>query len=265
MCELFAYSSSEPTRARFSLEEFRTHGCAKGPHCDGWGLAFYQDKFAQVYRDEQPAAYSEWMAFLLNHEHYSSCVISHIRRATQGGVCLQNTQPFTRESSGARHVFAHNGNLQGFKPNCVFTSFEPIGDTDSEYAFCTLMDSIQLLGNGSAPSLEQRIEVLAEKFYSWSLLGPANIIYSDAEYLYAFANRRTQRDGGMRPPGLYYLTRDSVVHRHMNELVGVELEGSPKRITLIASVPLSRENWHPLAENELIVCKEGELVAQLTL
>jgi len=265
MCELFAYSSSEPTRARFSLEEFRTHGCAKGPHCDGWGLAFYQDKFAQIYRDEQPAAYSEWMAFLLNHEHHSCCVISHIRKATQGGVSLQNTQPYSRESGGARHVFAHNGNLQGFKEACTFARFEPIGDTDSEYAFCMLMDALQQRGGDVVLSLAQRIDVLAELFSQWSLLGPANIIYSDGEYLYAFANRRTQLDGGMRPPGLYCLTRDGAVHRHMNELVGVELEGCPERITLVASVPLSRENWRPFAENELIVCKAGQRVAQLTL
>ena len=265
MCELFAFSSSGPTRARFSLEEFRLHGCDKGPHCDGWGLAFYQGKYAQIYRDEKPAAFSEWMSFLLNHEHYSCCVISHIRKATQGKVSLQNTQPFSRECCGVRHVFAHNGNLNNFKESCKFGRYQPIGDTDSEFAFCTLMDAVQVLWNESTPSLEQRMEVVSEKFTAWSPLGPANIIYSDGEYLFAFANRRTQLDGNIKPPGLYYLNRDEETHRRMNRLVGVELDGHVKEITLFASVPLSTEPWQPFESNELLVCKNGQIVAKMRL
>ena len=265
MCELFAFSSSSPTRARFSLEEFRLHGCHKGPHCDGWGLAFYEGKFAQVYRDEKPAAYSEWMSFLLSHEHYSNCVISHIRKATQGAISLQNTQPFSRECHGARHVFAHNGNLKDFKERCSFDNYHPIGDTDSEYAFCTLMDAVQSLWDGSSPSLQQRLSVLSEKFSDWSPLGPANIIYSDGEYLFAFANRRTQADGNIKPPGLYYLSRDEETHKRLNKLMGVELDGHVSELTLFASVPLSAESWRPFEANQLIACKEGQIVAKLQL
>ena len=265
MCELFAFSSSSPTRARFSLEEFRHHGCDTGPHCDGWGLAFYEDKFAQVYRDEKPAAFSEWMSFLLSHEHYSKCVISHIRKATQGGISLQNTQPFSRECHGARHVFAHNGNLKNFKERCSFDRYQPIGDTDSEYAFCTLMDAMQVLWRESPPTLDQRLSVLSENFAAWSPLGPANIIYSDGEYLFAFANRRTQADGNIKPPGLYYLSRDEETHRCFNNLAGVELEGHLENITLFASVPLSTESWQPFKENELLVCKNGEIISSVQL
>jgi len=265
MCELFAYSSSKPTLARFSLDEFRSHGCAKGPHCDGWGLAFYQEKYAQVYRDENPAAYSEWMEFLLTHEHYSTCVISHIRKATQGGSSLKNTQPFSREGHGARHVFAHNGNLKDFKSVQKFINFEPIGETDSEYAFCTLMDAVQSLWSNGRPTLQQRTDLLATLFCHWSTFGPANIIYSDGEYLFAFANRRTRLDGEIRAPGLYHLTRDEVTHQQRNKLVGVELEGGAGKITLFASVPLSSENWQPFAENELLIARNGEIVTRVKL
>ena len=263
MCELFAFSSSKPTRARFSLNEFRLHGCAKGPHCDGWGLAFFDGKYAQVHREVTPAAYSEWMNFLLNHEIYSTCVISHIRKATQGGVNLQNTQPFSRESHGARHVFTHNGNLEGFKETCVFDRYEPIGDTDSEFAFCSLMDRVHSLWNKSVPTLDQRIELLSGIFSGWSPLGPANIIYSDGEYLFAFANRRTQLDGKIAPPGLHFLQRDEETHRRLNDLVGVELDSKAQDIILFASVPLSEESWCPFKENELLVCKDGQILEQV--
>lgn len=267
MCELFAYSSKKPTRARFSLQEFRSHGCDKGPHCDGWGLAFYEKKYAQVYRDENPAAFSKWMDFLLTHEHYSNCVISHIRKATQGGVSLQNTQPFSRECHGARHVFAHNGSLENFKSTCVFDTYEPIGDTDSEYAFCMLMNEMRALWRSSAstPTLQQRTELLSRLFGRWSSFGPANVLYSDGEYLFAFANRRTQSDGERRAPGLHYISRDEREHRQANCLAGLDLDGEVGEITLFASVPLSQEAWQPFAENELIVCQQGKIVAQIVV
>jgi len=265
MCELFAFSSSDPTRANFVLDEFKSHGCAKGPHCDGWGLAFYQEQYAQVFREEKPAAFSEWMEFLLSHENYSQCVISHIRKATQGDIALKNTQPFSRENHGQRHIFAHNGDLKGFKEHCQFVHYHPIGDTDSEYAFCTLMDAVSLLWLDSTPTLEQRIDLLTPMFSQWSSLGPANFIYSDSEYLYAFANKRHQKNGNITPPGMHYLQRNNKKHQCFNRLVGVELSGDVKAITLFASVPLSDENWQPFKENELIVCQNGKVIKQLQL
>ena len=264
MCELFAFSSSNPTRARFSLDEFRLHGCAKGPCCDGWGLAFYDGKYAQIFREEKPAAYSQWMNFLLHHENYSKCVISHIRKATQGSINLQNTQPFSRENHGVIHVFSHNGDLKDFKNNCVFDRYKPIGDTDSEFAFCNLMDSMYSLWDESPPTLGQRIDLLSGIFSGWSCLGPANIIYSDGEYLFAFANRRTQLSGNIEPPGLYYLQRDEETHKHLNNLIGIQLDDSTAQyITLFASVPLSKESWRPFKENELVVCKDGKILNEV--
>ena len=263
MCELFAFSSSNPTRARFSLDEFRLHGCAKGAHCDGWGLAFCYGNYAQIYREEKPAAYSKWMNFLLHHENYSKCVISHIRKATQGSINLQNTQPFSRENHGVIHVFSHNGDLKDIKNNCVFDRYKPIGDTDSEFAFCNLMDSVYSLWNESPPTLGQRIDLLSGIFSGWSSLVPANIIYSDGEYLFAFANRRTQFSGNIEPPGLYYLQRDEETHRRINNLVGIKLDGNAQYITLFASVPLSKEPWCPFKENELIVCIDGKILKKV--
>jgi glutamine amidotransferase len=226
-------------------------------------LAFYDGKYAQIHREVTPAAYSEWMSFLLNHDIYSNCVISHIRKATQGGVNLQNTQPFSRECHGVRHVFSHNGNLKDFKESCVFDRFEPIGDTDSEYAFCSLMDRVYSLWDESPPTLDQRIELLSGIFSEWSLLGPVNIIYGDGEYLFAFANRRTQLDGNIEPPGLYYLKRDEETHRRLNDLVGMELDSNGQDIILFASIPLSNESWCPFKENELLVCKNGKILQQV--
>ena len=261
MCELFAVSSKFPTRATFSLEEFSRHGGEKGPHRDGWGLAFYEDGDAQIFRETGPAATSEWMYFLRNHQHQSRCVISHIRKATQGECALRNTQPFSREVAGFRHVFCHNGNLVDIRSELGATHFEPIGETDSEVAFCFLLAQVENLWQEGRPDLGRRTKLIHSVFNRFAELGPANFLYSDGEFLYVFANRRTQSSGLCEPPGMYYLCRDCDRDRDAQPLTGLELndiEKNPRQtVVLFASVSLSDEGWLPLRENQLIVAANG--------
>jgi glutamine phosphoribosylpyrophosphate amidotransferase len=49
-------------------------------------------------------------------------VIAHIRKATQGGVALENTHPFQRELWGRYWVFAHNGDLKEYARACTAAS-----------------------------------------------------------------------------------------------------------------------------------------------
>ncbi len=265
MCELFAVSSKYPTRVTFSLDEFSSHGGGKGPHSDGWGLAFYQDGDAQIFRETLPAAKSEWMHFLRNHQHESQCVMSHIRSATQGGRALRNTQPFSREVAGYRHVFCHNGNLVDIQDKIETSHFKPIGETDSEYAFCFLaaeFENLWLKGEGK-PGLDKRVALIRSVFARLAELGPANFLYSDGEYLYAHANHRIQESGRCEAPGMYYLCRDCDRDQKARPLTGLELEdggaGARQSLVLFASVPLSSEQWRPFLENQLIVAAHGQI------
>ena len=199
LCELFALSSQLPTRVTFSLEEFSRHGASNSRLADGWGLAFYDGQDASC-RQPRPAASSQWMKFILSHSYYSHCVMSHIRHATAGSVALRNTQPFSRVLKGQRHVFCHNGDLEHIQSRIKLDQFSPIGETDSEYGFCRLMDRLCTLWQGEVPTLDERIDVISEVFVELSCLGPANILYSDSEFLYAFAHQRTQDNGRMKRP-----------------------------------------------------------------
>jgi predicted glutamine amidotransferase len=264
VCELFGLSSKLPTRATFSLEEFSRHGGKSAPHRDGWGLAFYEGNYAQIYREAEAASSSQWMLFLREHQHSSQCVLSHIRLATQGEPALRNTQPFSRELGGRRHVFCHNGDLQGVFDTLQQTQFHPIGNTDSEYAFCFLMAALEPIWSEAAPSLKARVSVVQRVFDQFAAMGQANFLYSDGEFLYAYANKRRQPDGRVAPPGLCYL------HRRCERdweaapaLSGVKLSGAacdlPQEILLFASVPLSNECWRPLKPREVMVARQGVL------
>jgi predicted glutamine amidotransferase len=232
---------------------------------DGWGFAFYEGGDAQIYREAGPAASSEWMHFLRNHQHLSQCIISHIRKATIGEIALRNTQPFSRVLAGFRHVFCHNGILADIHHKIEATHLSPIGETDSEYAFCFLLAQMESLWSSGRPELALRAELIRSVFDRFAELGPANFLYSDGEYLYAYANRRLQSSGGCEPPGMYYLYRDCDHDRGVQPLVGLELNGiernTGQKVVLFASVPLSNERWLPLQENQLIVAINGCIVA----
>ena len=147
MCELLAISSRVPTRLTISLEALAARG---GPHYstrDGWGAAFYQGRDATVFREPAPASDSPLLRLLQTQGPTTQLAISHIRHATHGAITLANTQPFVRELGGRTHVFAHNGHLPGITQDARFAlgRFQPVGDTDSEHAFCVLMDRLAAL------------------------------------------------------------------------------------------------------------------------
>ncbi len=260
MCELYAVSSAVAKKISFALHEFRRHGGISADHVDGWGLAFYNVGDLVVHREAEPAASSQKMDYVLKHHRPSDLVISHIRKATQGEISLENTQPFKIQRDGVNHVFVHNGNLEDVQKNILISKYTPIGQTDSEHAFCYLMEKLQPLYHNGIPALEQRISVIKETFTFFTRFGPANFIYTDGEYLFAFANQRTQPDGCVSPPGLHYLVRDATTDVDKINIPGLKMTGFCQDQVLFASVPLSDENWKACSKNQLIVVKFGKIL-----
>ncbi len=272
MCELFAMSSLHPTTANFALDEFARHGGLTGPHRDGWGVAFYQEQDAYLTREPGAACQSANLHFIQTHNMTSSLVLAHIRQATQGAKLLRNTHPFARELGGRLHVFAHNGDLSQLvhHPKAPLGFYRPLGDTDSEYAFCFLLHWLeQLWFQNEPPSLQERLNVVQEFAHTLLPFGPANFLYADSEYLFIHGHKRTQPfSGDIQAPGLFTLNRTCLPHQHPSlpptnhNIKGLELSFSKKlqRIQLVASIPLTRENWRPLKEGDILVLAQGEQV-----
>jgi glutamine amidotransferase len=250
MCELLAMSARVPTNLSSSLAELARHGGETGPHRDGWGVAYMRDGDAFLVREPDAAAGSELLAFLQQRDSPSALVIAHIRRATQGARLLRNTQPFERELGGHVHLFAHNGMLPGIERSRLRgRANRPIGDTDSEHAFCALLDRLRPLWMRGRPSLLDRFQEVARFATELRTLGPANFLYSDGELIFAHGHRRRVDDGEIKPPGLHVLCRQCV-----------ERTAVTQQVALVASVPLTAEAWRPLAEGEVIVLREGRVI-----
>ena len=267
MCELFAMSSRGPATVTLSLSILAEHGGKTAQHKDGWGIAFYDESDARILKDTASASHSKWVNFVEQQELRSTLVISHIRLATDGAIAIKNTQPFGREMGGCMHVFAHNGHVPGIRGLAQFESesFRPIGDTDSEIAFCALLQRLRVLWNDrdATPDMQARLEIVAEFASDLGEFGPANFLYCDGEVLFAHGHRRKQIDGEVEPPGLFSLHRQCAMKDLLSETSGVSVISPNQDVILVASVPLTTEAWEPFGEGEVIAIAHGEIVARV--
>jgi glutamine amidotransferase len=256
-------SARFPTTIHVSFERLAQRGGGTGPHRDGWGIAFAQDGDALVVREPEPASASPWVAFLGNHDVRSATVLAHIRKATQGPRTLRNTQPFARELAGRVHLFAHNGMLPGIEDDERFRvrRFRRVGDTDSEHAFCALLDRLAPKWEHGVPEIDVVLAEVSAFARTLRTLGPANFIYTDGDAIFAHGHRRRTDAGEIRPPGLHLLCRScsATSEDSPRGAITIPPEAS-QEVALLASVPLTMERWEPLGEGEVVVLREGRVI-----
>lgn len=253
MCELLGMSANVPTDICFSFAGLMQRGGKTGPHRDGWGISFYEKRGLREFRDAFPSCNSEIANLVRNYPIKSHIVISHIRQANAGRVCLENTHPFTRELWGKYWTFAHNGQLKGIKKKKLNYYF-PVGTTDSEHAFCWIMDQIR----SAFPKKPRSNRAVAQLVYRLSAelqtLGVFNMLLTDSCHLYCHCSSK-----------LNWLTRQSPFDRASlrdDEItVNFREKTTPDDIvTLIATEPLTdNESWIRMTSGQLAVFKNGIL------
>jgi glutamine amidotransferase len=150
MCRLYAQrsdlasSAEEPLCSSENALRFQSH---KHPH--GWGVAWYEGATPVLRRGVLPAHEDDAFREAARLAH-SRVVIAHVRDASVGGVCADNTHPFLH----GRWVFAHNGTVARFKASDrVRARVEAEidddlrgllrGETDSERCFLVFLSRIR--------------------------------------------------------------------------------------------------------------------------
>jgi glutamine amidotransferase len=138
----------------------------------------------------------------------------HVRRATMGGLTLENTHPFCLGSNS----FGHNGTVIGFNRLLGDGVKPPVGETDSEHIFNLLMrdfDQADAIG-----SLRRTMTAVVER----SPFSGLNFLLCDGERLYAY------RLGIFE---LHWLARPGQL--------------------LVASEKLTEEPWHTVRQDCVLV------------
>lgn len=265
MCELFAMSASAPVRVRYDLDRFAAEGGERHQNREGWGIVFSDGRDAHYFREAAPASDSPLDRFVRHHAAPHPLALAHVRRASRGAPALANTHPFRRVLHGRVQHFAHNGTLAGLDdlPQARLLQAERVGETDSELAFLLLLARLaRHAPDGRDPAA--RFAVFGDFCREMARLGPANFIWLDGDTLYVHADRRRfetpQGLSAARAPGLHLLRSESHALRGRHDAVGVAIEELPEHVVLLASLPLSRGPWQPLAQGELLAVAGGRLL-----
>ncbi len=250
MCELLGMSANTPTDIVFSVTGLIERGGRTGPHRDGWGIAFYEGKGCRLFRDPSPGINSHVAEFVKQYPIKSKVVISHVRRANRGKVCLENTHPFVRELWGRMWCFAHNGQLKGIKKRGL-KFYQPVGTTDSEHAFCWLLDRIREQFP-QAPPKHALHRYMTELGWELDALGVANFLLSDSRHLYAHCSTK-----------MCWITRRAPFGdaRLIDAEVAIDFaaETTPNDVvSVVATQPLTdNEEWQRMERGELRVFEHG--------
>ena len=256
MCELLGMSANVPTDIRFSFAGLARRGGGTGPHRDGWGIAFYEGRAARSFHDPEPSARSEMARFIGAHPIKSCCVIAHIRQANSGGVSLANTHPFSRELWGRVWTYAHNGQLRGVK-KLKLGFYKPIGTTDSEHAFCWMLEQLRAKFD-RLPAMARLDREVARLSAQLAHLGVFNMLLTDGRSLYAFCGKKLSCLTRRAPFGEATLIDED---RKVNF---AEETGPDDCVTVVATGPLtSDEPWLDIKPGTLLALRGGKVAASL--
>ncbi len=251
MCELLGISFNEPVDIDFTFRGFRYRG-ERNPH--GWGLAYYPDEAAQILKEPLRANKSALANLFSKLSIYSKIFISHVRYSSRGSVSYKNTHPFHRELNGKEYVFAHNGTLN--IPVFDIKKYKPIGETDSEYAFCYLLQCID----------ERNFKQWTSEYFYWlhdvlieiNSWGSINCIFSDGAHLFCYADMNGYNNLSfvrrIAPFGHVQLTDEDY------EIDLSTIKNPSQKGFIIATHNLTNEIWEKFSAGELCVFKNGEFI-----
>ena len=254
MCQLLGMNCNTPTDIAFSFSGFSQRAGTTDHHSDGWGIAFFEEGGLRHLVDHRPAADSPVADLVRHYPIKSRNVIAHIRKATQGEVQLQNCHPFVRELWGKNWVFAHNGDLKDFRPR-LHSHYHPVGDTDSEHAFCWIMQELWK-SHASTPSVVELSHTLRELAAQIAPHGTFNFLLSNGQALWAHANTNLCYTERAHPFATAQLSDEDVS-------VDFAQHTTPQdRVAVIVTAPLTtNEVWTSFQPGELMAFVDGSRVA----
>lgn len=270
MCRLYGFRATEPTKVECTLvlaqnalmSQSRTD--LRGTsHPDGWGIGYYEDASPETARRDT-AAYQDLNFSITAERMYARTVLAHVRRATIGGVSLENTHPFVY----GRWSFAHNGTVRGYErvaPQLERETRPSLlrlrrGRTDSELVFYWLLSRLKSAGNDlrSGSDCRSLVQAMRDAIHTLEARCRAAHAQKAAQLNFVLTDGRVLVASRWRN-SLHWVARTGV---HDCEICGIphihHETGIEYRAVVVASEPISHENWQELAEGA-ILCVDEEV------
>jgi len=275
MCRHYCFRANAPTKVECTLIRAQNALLSQSradrrgvAHSDGWGVAVYENEHPWIER-RAAAAYEDLHFSTTAERVYAETIIAHVRRATVGEPALANTHPFAH----ACWTFTHNGTVAGFQhlqKRLIHETAPELrgcrqGTTDSEQVFYWLLTRMARAGLPAEEHCRDRdtlVAVVSEALTTLAGLcaetSPAeparlNILLTDGDVAIATRWNNT----------LYWVYREGT---HDCEICGIphvhERPAHDYRAVIVASEPVSDEDWQELPDRSLLVV-DAELQPQI--
>lgn len=241
MCRLAALSAACAVSISPLMAHFFYPLIPDNLNLDGWGIAHFVGKECLLIKGPEVARESLLLKALIESADIESHqAILHVRRATRGGVSLENSHPFVRELWGIPWAFVHHGDISWITRSECFEPchFYPVGETDTEFFFCWLLSRLREQFKEIPPweTLGFQISTIAQDVHRHKKL---NFILATPHLLLAF-----------------YGGHEKMFYCQWNA------QGTTA--ILISSTPLPLgESWLPFRPGELKIMKNGAIKQEL--
>jgi transglutaminase-like putative cysteine protease/predicted glutamine amidotransferase len=232
---------------------------------DGWGLGYYPggEPSAVVLKEPAPPQGSIRSQLAKAWEHLeSSLFVLHIRTAHWGALTDANTQPFVRSWGRRDWMIGHSGSLAKRPPDAS-SLFEPVGSTDTEQVFCTLLS--RFAEKGWRSLAEADLSVVRDWLDVMDDDGGLTIALTDGRDLLVYADRDEEgliHVGHLTPP------YERMVLGDADLVVDLGVRGTKSRKgVIVSSTPMMSSDspitWTKLPPGHLILIRQGAVIAEV--
>ncbi len=245
---------------------------------DGWGLGYYPggEPAAVVLKEPAPPEGSIRGQLARAWEHLeSSLFVLHIRAARWGAITDANTQPFVRSWGRRDWMIGHSGSLV-HRPAEVRGLFEPVGSTDTELLFCTLLSRFaernwKSLADADLAEVRDWLDI-------WDDDGGLTIALTDGRDLVVYADRDQEGAlwlGQIVPPYERMVLGDpdlvlDLGARGTKSRKGLIVSSTPLKAIPPAAAPAGDEpvaeappvGWTQIPPGHLLAIRQGAVIAE---
>lgn len=235
---------------------------AEESHSHGWGFGWYPDDNSSAMVTKDPVARGEQVLVdaITDWSNFRSTTFFCKIRGANKGYNHTQTQPFSRSFAGRNWLFLHNGDLDktGLEKlhGCKTRLLEPLGNTDSELAFCNLLSLIQ---EGDARKIADiEPNVLHSWFQRFDALGSSDMYLSDGDSTVCF-------HGSQSPKQMYHTRIQPPNNQDVYTSEAAQISFNDPRDTyrtalIVSSSPFTGEGWMQMQPGQMLIIRRGAIV-----
>lgn len=231
-------------------------------HSHGWGLGWYPGNHssAMVIKDPSARGTQVFTDSLTDWSNFRSNIFFCKVRGADQGYNQAEAQPFARSFAGTDWLFMHNGDLDKSALSRRFEGdirlLEPIGGTDSEFAFCNLLARMHQHGARSLSEVDPH-EILTW-FQTFDQYGSADMYLTDGHTICCF-------QGSQSPKQLYYSRMLPPNNLQALNSVPIRVQNDDPRdafrtAVVISSAKFDEGDWTEMQPGQLIMVNRGAIV-----